>query len=101
MQDEFSHTVLHGENIKRKLQIQNNAAAKPSAKPLNVPVVNVLANPHPRPAYDPAKIYGQPLFKKPSSAVQRSQEKKSIDVKRRAPSIERPIVIIEFLSLIF
>ncbi|RNA05217.1 serine threonine- kinase Nek1-like isoform X1, partial [Brachionus plicatilis] len=92
MQDEFSHTVLHGENFRRKLHVQNNAAAKPSAKPLNVPVVNVLANPHPRPIYDPSKIYGQPLYKRPSSAVQKSQEKKSIDIKRRPPSVERPII---------
>lgn len=97
MQDEFSHTVLHGENIKRKIQVQNNAIAKPSAKPLNVPVFNVLANPHPRPIYDPAKIYGQPLFKKSNLSVQKSQDKKSVDMKRRQPSVEKPIVLLVYL----
>lgn len=95
MQDEFSHTVLHGENIKKKLQVQNNAVAKPSAKPLNVPVFNILANPHPRPIYDPAKIYGQPQFlsKKPNLCVQKSQDKKCFELKRRQPSVEKPLVI--------
>ncbi|CAF0941097.1 unnamed protein product [Brachionus calyciflorus] len=93
--EEFSHTVLHGENFKKKILNQNlinkpsaiKLAPKQSSFNVPTPVFNGALNPTPR--YDPSKIYGAPVVPRPSSSVQKSQDKKVVDIQKRAPSSDR------------
>jgi hypothetical protein len=102
--EEFSHTVLHGENFAKKLQAggQNQpsrvSAASPSIAIQQQPSRQILT-PSPRPivppvivkspqigaiqppmaakfAYDPAKIYNAPLVRRSNPTVQKSIENK-------------------------
>ncbi|XP_059158422.1 serine/threonine-protein kinase Nek1-like [Physella acuta] len=79
LQDEFSHTVMHGHKIAKALP----PAPKPSADPIKKPA------PSPRPGsagkkYDPAAVYGAPLN---SSRNRLSGEKKRPSTPGRAVPI--------------
>lgn len=55
--EEFSHTVLHGENFKNK--IQNLAAKKPAvSKPA---AATPRSRPVPTPLHDPSRVYKTPI----------------------------------------
>ena len=87
MIEEFSHTILHGESIAKKLQPR----AVP-ARPLSVRAVQTPINPPVTPLqkqYDPSKIYKNPLpIKRPQLALQKSVEKKV-----SSPSDKKKILI--------
>ncbi len=92
MAEEFSHTVLHGENFHKKIQ-SLNALNKPGlavgvSKPTPTPtprsssaqrqpvIVSNNAPIPPKPSYDPAKIYRNPIVPRESMQVQKSVDKK-------------------------
>ena len=88
MAEEFSHTVLHGENIKKNIQALNKPAPRisPSPRPSSAatPVLigNVPQQQQPgKPVYDPSKVYKTPLVRRPPSPgvlkLQNSYEKKN------------------------
>lgn len=105
MIEEFSHTVLHGENFKSK--INNPVLARPNSA---VNGLRQVQNPTPRPgsaavgakpviisnnnqpkigAYDPAKIYKNPVVRRETPLVQKSSDKKIVvesPIKKRTPS---------------
>lgn len=105
MEEEFSHTVLHGENFKRKIENPNlvnkpssaRVAPKPSLYHVPTPqVINGAANNAPRPLYDPSKIYNAPVVKRPVNLLQKSVEKKVVEIKKRPPSVERQYSEVSF-----
>jgi hypothetical protein len=95
--EEFSHTVLHGENFKNK--IQNLSVAKPvivktpqspiprpSSAAVAQPVIANGAGGQPQVKYDPAKIYQAPVVRRPVLQVQKSNDKKIQDIRKRPPT---------------
>ena len=109
LREEFSHTVLHGEMIKKNLNLAN---AKPAAA-----AAPARANPSPRPevqpiiakqpemaarvagvnkavlagGYDPVKMYKAPVVVRRSNerALKNSTDKNKPVAAARAPSVER------------
>ena len=85
MKEEFSHTVLHGENFARKIQ---NLDLKPKISPTPRPSSNNMRNamivgqsaacasPLPQ-KHDPSKIYNAPVVKRADQQVRKSVEKRN------------------------
>lgn len=85
MKEEFSHTVLHGENFAKKIQ---NLDLKPKMSPTprssssnmrNAMIVGqsaACASPLPV-KHDPAKIYNAPVVKRADQQVRKSIEKRN------------------------
>ena len=83
--EEFSHTVLHGENIKKNIQGMNKPTPvgskfQPSPRPGSAaaatPVIIGAGNGAgaKQPLYDPAKVYKTPLVRRPSPGLQKLQQ---------------------------
>ena len=91
--EEFSHTILHGENIAKKIPLKappskfpvTRASASPSPVMKSPIYNNPPINPPQRPLpYDPSKIYKNPIqIKRPQMLLQKSVEKKNPNDKRK------------------
>ena len=91
MEEEFSHTILHGENIAKKLQPRAVPSRPPSARP---PSSNMIPKSPAGPIqkqYDPSKIYKNPLqIKRPQLALQKSVDKKVISSYEKKKVLAKP-----------
>ena len=109
MAEEFSHTVLHGENFHKKIQ-SLNAVNKPGVaiganKPTPTPtprsssaqrqpvIVSNNAPIAPKPSYDPGKIYRNPIVPRESMQVQKSADKKPNVEPRKVLNSPKPTPI--------
>lgn len=92
--EEFSHTVLHGENFKNKIQ---NLAAKPkaaSAAAIVTPRANMIngGGKVVTPMYDPSRIYKTPIVPRGPLAAQQQQPERKISAVVPSPAarVKRP-----------
>lgn len=72
--EEFSHTVLHGENFKNKIQNLAVAKPKPAATPRAAAAANGVVAPGRVGQYDPSRVYKTPIVPRgPLMAQQQPQ----------------------------
>ncbi len=102
--EEFSHTILHGENIAKVLTPARPAPSRPPSVPLGRPIQSPMipsASPNQKP-YDPSKIYKNPLpVKRPQIAVQKSQEKKVVSSFEKKKNLMKPQLEKNIVRLFF
>ena len=93
MIEEFSHTILHGENIAKRLTPARAPPSRPPSVPLVRPIQSPmipLASPNQKP-YDPSKIYKNPLpVKRPQMPLQKSVEKKVVSSFEKKKNFIKP-----------
>lgn len=89
MAEEFSHTILHGENIAKRL-VAPRALPRPPSVPLGRPIQSPIAGPIQKP-YDPSKIYKNPLpIQRPQMVLQKSVEKKVVSSFEKKKNLIKP-----------
>lgn len=114
MQEEFSHTVLHGENFKMRIQNINKVKQTPRLVPSLVNFNNPLAPAPLTPRqgagypYDPSRIYKTPIVPRPGvGQLQKSNDKKipspaaGGDAKKRSVSAQRESIEVSIVKRIF
>jgi hypothetical protein len=82
LKEEFSHTVLHGENFARKIANLNFKQPKRSLEPAKNMMIVGQPSPSGAPAtpkavYDPSKIYGAPVVRRSGQQLRQSVEKRN------------------------
>ncbi|XP_064608528.1 serine/threonine-protein kinase Nek1-like isoform X2 [Liolophura sinensis] len=87
--DEFSHTVMHGVKLKKKLDPSPGGAVRPPVVPARPPSAGRARPPAAGGRYDPAKVYGKPMVRKSK------ENRASADLKKRPGSAEnrRPLPV--------
>ena len=98
MKEEFSHTVLHGENFARKikdLELKPRVTPRPNSAARGPMIAAAAcASPMPQKAlYDPAKVYNAPVVRRSDQQLRKSIDKRNAvynEMKKKAPINNRP-----------
>lgn len=94
LKEEFSHTVLHGENFARKIANLDLKANRSDSANNNINKNMMVVGkpsycaepPTPRAVYDPSKIYGAPVVRRSDQQLRKSLEKRNqiyMDMKKK------------------